>query len=39
MIKHLKQKIFKCVNVYNIEIKRMTRQAQKNKKINEFMPL
>lgn len=39
MIKHLKQKIFKRVKVYNVEIKWMTRKAQKNKKINEFMPL
>lgn len=39
MIKHFKQKIFKCVKVYNVEIKWMTRKAQKNKEINEFMPL
>ena len=32
-IKHLKQKIFKRVRVYNVEIKWMTRKAQKNKKI------
>lgn len=32
-IKHLKQKIFKRVKVYNVEIKWMTRKAQKNKKI------
>lgn len=33
MIKHLTQKIFKRVKVYNVEIKWMTRKAQKNKKI------